>query len=559
MKRFRPGVSFGDFVVKDSSTRKSRVPPETEADYRRDENRIKQIRLAAPRGVIFDRNGTAIAGNEPAVQKDEATGLETPSWQRRYFLGEAGAHILGYLGEVSQDEVGLLREAGRKYEPKSRIGRTGLEEGYEEKIRGKDGGRLVEVDSAGQVVRELGYRKPTAGDELRLTTDADLQKAAYDAFGFRPERILKGAAVASIPGTGEILALVSSPSFDPNLFINGQADGVAGVLNNPELPMFNRGLGGLYPPGSTFKMVTMAAALASGKVNSGFTFADTGVIRVGSYSYSNWLFNKRGQTEGVVGFVRAMSRSTDTFFYKVGEMTTPEVMAQWAKDLGLGQKTGVEIYGEAGGLIPDPQWKELEKGEKWWLGNTYHMAIGQGDILVTPVQMNLVTNVIASGGRKCRPHLINESMNDGQLPMNDAVTQCPNIKIPKETLKLIREGMIGACSPGGTAFPLFDWNEAAIQSKSKSLYADRGDQQLPVIACKTGTAEYVAADGRVLAHGWLTAFVPADDPQISVTVVVEGGGEGSNVAAPIVRKILAKYFSVEDSYPYSAIPQEVGE
>ena len=195
------------------------------------------------------------------------------------------------------------------------------------------------------------------------------------------------------------------------------------------------------------------------------------------------------------------------------------------------------------------------------------MAIGQGDILVSPLQLNQMTNILATNGKKCRPHL-NKILNTKfEAPNNDpdfakATTgeQCSKIQISNEVFEIIKKGMVGACSTGGTAFPFFDWNEGADQSKSKSMYAERKDgNPLPLVACKTGTAEYVAEDGKTKTHGWLTAYAPVDDPQISVTVVVEGGGEGSNVAAPVVRQVMAKYFGIEDKYPYGSIRQEISE
>ncbi|KKU58346.1 MAG: hypothetical protein UX80_C0003G0001, partial [Candidatus Amesbacteria bacterium GW2011_GWA2_47_11b] len=188
-------------------------------------------------------------------------------------------------------------------------------------------------------------------------------------------------------------------------------------------------------------------------------------------------------------------------------------------------RTGIDLPGEVAGLIPTPEWKEKYKQEKWFLGNTYHMAIGQGDVLVTPLQVNLMTNVIAAGGKKCKPHL-------------NGNTKCPDVQISPEALNIIRRGMVGACSKDGTAFPLFDFK--------------------PQVACKTGTAEYVRADGKTGSHAWLTAFAPAENPEISVTVLVEAGGEGSRVAAPIARKVMVKYFGVEDHFNYTVV-SGVGE
>ena len=520
MKKFHPGVSFGDFVVTDVKETPGRIKEEKRIDYRRgwavwlvilaamggllvrlgtlqilsggkyrilaDENRIKKIRLAAERGRILDRNGQDLRA-----------------------MGAAAAHVVGYVGEVNEEEVGLLRDVGQKYELGSRIGRMGIEAEYEDKLRGRDGGRLVEVNPNQEVVRELGHQEPEAGTDIKLTIDAGLQQEAYNALKNR-----KGAVVVSNPRNGEVLALVSSPAFNPREVAAGSE-------------FFNRAIGGIYPPGSTFKMITTVAALESGKADRSFTYNDTGSINVGRFAYTNWYFTQYGRTEGVVGWEKALARSVDTFFYKVGELTGAETLAIWAEKFGMGTKTGIDLPGEVTGLIPTPDWKWKTKKERWFLGNTYHMAIGQGDVLATPLQVNLMTNVIALAGERCTPYL---------LKTQNSNVKCQNLHISPEVLEVIRRGMVGACSEGGTAFPLFGFK--------------------PQVACKTGTAEYVQANGRTGSHAWFTVFAPAEDPTISVTVLVEGGGEGSRVAAHIARKILAKYFGVEDKYNYSAIAGE---
>ena len=269
--------------------------------------------------------------------------------------------------------------------------------------------------------------------------------------------------------------------------------------------MFNRAIAGAYPPGSTFKIVTTAAGIEDGKIDKNTLFEDTGQIVVGDYTYRNWYFTQYGKTEGKIDVIGAIKRSTDTFFYKVGEWVGPEKLTIWAQKFGLGKKTGLDISGEALGLVPDPG------GRRWFLGNTYHLAIGQGDLLATPLQINMMTSVIANGGRLCRPAI------SDQL---SATSNCQDLELKAETLRLVREGMKEACSPGGTAFPFFDFT--------------------PAVACKTGTAEF--GDPQNRTHAWLTAFAPADDPEIVVTVLVEAGGEGSSVAAPIARKVLEEWF-----------------
>ncbi len=571
MKRFRPGVSFSDFVVSDFSGTKSRLKEQDTRDYRRgwliwlvmllgfgllfvrlavlqvfkgdmytvlaDENRIKTLKVPAQRGIIYDRNDKELARGEKYTYTDEM-GREREAWKRIYPYGEATSHVLGYLSEVMEDEVGLLKNAGKKYEAKDMIGRMGLEQAFESSLRGVDGGKLIEVDNAGSVVRSLGLRQPTAGHGLYTTLDAELSRVAYE--GLMKSRVRKGAAIVSNPQTGEVLALVSAPGFDPK--------NIAAALTDGNLPMFNRAIGGIYPPGSTFKMNTTIAAIDSGKVKSDFVYTDTGVVTVGTFRYTNWLFTKHGGTEGVVNFSRSLTRSTDTFFYKVGEMTGSQEIASWAKRLGMGEKTGVEIGGEVEGIVGTPETRKRLSGSGWFLGDTYHMAIGQADTLLTPIQVNRMTNVLAADGRKCPLHMVIQA-NSGE---------CETVQISASALKIVHEGMLGACSPGGTAFPLFDWNEAARAGKSTALYTSSSDI-LPVLACKTGTAEYVGESGKMRTHAWLTIYAPADAPRISVTVLVEGGGEGSNAAAPIARQILAKFFDVSDTYPYANIPQETGE
>ncbi len=526
MKKYRFGASFGDFVITDAKGTPGRVRPEKEIDYRRgwavwlvilaamggigvrlgvlqlisggkyrilaDENRVQKIRLAAARGKILDRNGQDLRN-----------------------LGEAAAHVVGYVGEVNEQEVGLLRDAGQKYELGSQIGRMGIEQQYEEKLRGRDGGRLVEMNPQQEVVRELGRQKPEAGSDIKLTLDAGLQQTGFAALKGK-----RGAVVASDPRNGEVLVLMSSPAFDPRR-----------VTATSEF--FNRAIGGIYPPGSVFKMVTAIAAMTEKKAAVNFTYEDKGIINIGSFSYTNWYFTQYGKTEGVVGWEKALARSVDTFFYKMGELTGPETMAVWAEKMGLGDKTGIDLPGETAGLIPTPEWKEKYKKEKWFLGNTYQMAIGQSDLLVTPVQVNLMTNVIAAKGLKCKPHLNTFPSVSGEGRKGEV---CEKVGISDEILEIVKKGMVGACSKDGTAFPLFDFR--------------------PQVVCKTGTAEYMRADGKIRTHAWLTAFAPADNPEISVTVLVEGGGEGSRVAAPIARRILAKYFGVEDNHNYAIISGE---
>ncbi|MCJ7829584.1 hypothetical protein MUP50_00645, partial [Patescibacteria group bacterium] len=393
-------------------------------------NRIKREILAAPRGIIYDRNGKELVRNVPIYRKlrmdtvprsgiplrgrewiiisrEEALGMEAKGETenlrmdiaRDYLYSEALAHVLGYLGEANEEEV----KSG-KYKAGDLVGRMGVEEQYDNLLRGQDGGEVYEVDTHGRKIREIGKVDPILGKDLYLSLDADLSRVAYEVLEGRP-----GAVVATEVKTGQLLVLVSSPSFNPN-------DITQQILSDPALPFFNRAIGGAYPPGSTFKVVTAVAGLEEGKIDENTTWTDTGEIRVGDYSYKNWYFTQYGKTEGTINLVKAIKRSTDTFFYKVGEWVGPKKLSQWALAFGLGKKTGVDLPSEVTGFVPTPEWKEKFKGERWFLGNTYHFAIGQGDILTTPLQVNMMTSVIASNGRLCRP-TITQNINCQDLKL----------------------------------------------------------------------------------------------------------------------------------------------
>mgnify|MGYP001582756634 CR=1 FL=1 len=522
MKRFTPGAAFSDFVILGSASKNTRHgSPKPEiitgdwlwvgilitfsllfiklvslqlfagGKYRvlADENRIKTLTLPAPRGSILDSRGIPLENNP------------------------ANSAVVGYVGEISASEVGLLRQ-DIKYQMKDLVGRAGLQKQYEDSLKGVNGARLVEVDNEGQVVRDLGARKPTPGRDLPTSVDATLQKIAYESLNGK-----KGAVIISDPDTGDILGLASSPGYDPLK--------ISQSLNDPNLPFFNRAIAGSYAPGSTFKMVTALSALGSGKASKNFSVEDVGVLTVAGFKYANWFFTEYGGKDGIVSWVRALTRSNDIFFYKAGELVGPETMAAWAQVMGFGANTGIDLPGEVEGLIPTPIWKEKFKNEQWFLGNTYHMAIGQGDVLATPLQVNQMTNMLATNN-KCKLHIAQSSV---------LREKCSGLQIDPEILDIIKAGMIGACKAGGTAFPFFDW-------------------QGPEVACKTGTAEYINEFGKYGTHAWFTIFAPVDDPKISVTVLVEGGGEGSRAAAPVARKILSNFFGVEDKFNYGSL---VGE
>lgn len=445
-----------------------------------EENRIRHVNIPAPRGKILARGGQELKGSE-------------------------FAHITGYLARVSDEEVNKIDpncpEKGiRKSE--ELVGRTGLSSRYNCKLKGYDGEILEETDTNGSKLRELARKKEIPGNDLVTTIDFELQIEAAKQMDGK-----KGAVIAT-DTNGEILAFYSSPSFDPA--------NLTPSLKNPDLPFFNRVIGGLFHPGSVFKPLVVLAALESDSIQMDYVYDDKGIIEVNGFSYTNWYFTQYGRVEGVVDAKKALARSTDTYFYKVGEITGPDTMGSWASKFGLDKKTGVDIDGEVEGLIPTPEWKKRVKKEAWFLGNTYHLSIGQGDLAVTPIEINKYITGIAGNGKFCNPHFLVETKSN-----------CEEIEIADENLMIVKEGMKAVCTEGGTGFTFFDF--------SKKYNTD--------IACKTGTAE-VEVDGT--PHAWFTLFSPIEKPEIVLTVLVEKGGEGSKVAGPIARSIMDKWQLIQN-------------
>ncbi len=419
---------------------------------RSEDNRVREETIPAPRGIIFDRDNKPLTRNIPfyrkirancsaekdlceepvsadsarlALARDEGDSIRMLIG-REYLMAEKSAHLLGYVGEINKQEEKDL------YRPGDMVGRGGIEEQYEKQLRGVAGKELIEVDAHGKRLRTLGQIPAIPGDNVKLTIDSGLEQVAADTMAST-----SGAIVATVPATGEVLALYSGPSFDPNLFIRGD-DQVTQILSSSARPLFNRALSGSYPPGSTFKIVTTSAALEERKISKDTIIEDTGVITIGSQKFNNWYFTRTGKTEGAINIVRAITRSNDVFFYRVGELVGPEALAAWAKKFGLGTTLGIDLPAEAGGLIPDSEWKKKELGEPWYLGDTYHYAIGQGNVLATPLQVNLMTGIVANGGNLCKPRIVGIGM-----------AECKNIGVHPQTLDIIKEGMLGACSPGG--------------------------------------------------------------------------------------------------------------
>ncbi len=483
-----------------------------------EQNRIRELTIEPRRGTIIDRKGFPIAQNAPAdiVRNDP----RLPS-HRDYFGGEAIAPLIGYrqmadAADFKNDSCSIKLKSGDK------IGKKGVEKRYDCDIRGKAGKKLVEVDATGKYLRTISVIRPVDGQTLQLAVDLELQKKAYDLIKDK-----RAAVVALKPKTGEALLLVSSPSFNPQDFEDGNQNQVSSFFTNEDKPLFNRTTEATYPPGSLFKLVLATGALEEKKIDNQFQIEDTGVIKAGPATFGNWYFLQYGKTEGMVNIVKAIRRSNDIFFYKTGELLGVTDIKLWAQTLGYGKKTGIGLD-EVDGLIPSPFWKEETIHDRWYLGDTYNLSIGQGFLLVTPLQVTQVTNVVASNGLLCQPKLLK---NDDP--------HCKKLPISQKTLDLIKEGMKEACSTGGTGWPLFDFgiNPPGVENKNAS-----GSAKIKIqTACKTGTAESSQVKSGV-PHAWITVFAPYENPEIVLTVLVEEGGQGSDIAGPIAREILKSYF-----------------
>ena len=443
---------------------------------------------------------------------------------RNYVNNSMAAHIFGYVSEISDTDLEKKKVEG--YKTGDIVGKFGLEKVYDKEIRGTDGGGQVEVDVNGHPVQMLGKKEPVLGNSLVLTIDAKIQKAAEQAMDNRLRYLQTklgnpnakaAAAVVMNPKTGEILAMVSRPSFNPNSFNGGISSKDWKFINdNPFNPMQNRAITGEYPPGSTFKIVTGTAALELGKITPEEQIFDSG---------HHWLIDKGNALNEALGWINfrtALSKSDNVFFYEMGNRLGIDNLEKYARMFGLGAVTGINLPGESEGLVANRKYKEEVYGEDWYLSETFDAAIGQGFQLVTPLQMAMVMGEIANGGHRYRPYLVSKmiSPNDDTVKVF-APEEVGSIKISEKNLNLIRDSLHDVALPGGTAAYVFDGFPISI-------------------AGKTGTAENSHGDD----HGLFVAYAPFDDPTVVVAVVVEQGGFGSDSAAPIARKILEAAFDI---------------
>lgn len=494
-----------------------------------DQNRTREIIIEPKRGQIIDRKGFVIAENKPADLQQPGERLFS---KRTYYDPESFSHVIGYRQVADIDDV-KNDSCLNKLKSGDKVGKKGIEKLYECDLRGNYGKKLIEIDATGKYKTTLSIAQPVDGKTIQLALDKALQDKAYSLIQGK-----KAVVVGMKPTTGEVLVLASAPSFNPQVFEDGNSKEANKYLTDENKPLFNRATEGTYPPGSTFKLVVAAGALEEKKINTSTTVEDKGFIEAGGIKFHNWYYLDYGRTEGAVDVYKALQRSNDIFFYTIGAKMGAEDIKSWAEKFGYQNKTGIGIE-EREGSIPSPFWKEDVLNEKWYLGDTYNLSIGQGYVNSTPLQVAMSTVPFANDGSLCTPQLLKINGENG------VKKQCKKLDISQDTLKEVREGMKRACMTGGTGYPFFDFKvkdgiSTPVPTEPNSTASAVLGMRSIRVGCKTGTAESYADPKK--PHAWFTVFAPFDKPEIVLTILVEEAGQGSDVAAPIAKEILTTYF-----------------
>jgi penicillin-binding protein 2 len=468
------------------------------------------------------------------VRKFDLPGVAVDVKPRRHYVEpQTAAHLIGYLSEINADELNSGEYPG--YTVGDYIGKYGIEKIFESFLQGKRGGRQVEVNVMGQVVRILKTVDAQPGQNLYLTIDLRVQKKA--------EELLKGVAgavAAMDPQTGQILALASSPSFDQNIFVDGMShEQWDSLVSNPLRPLENKAIQGEYPPGSTFKIITAIAGLEEGVIDKNTILFCPGWYKYGNRVYRCWKHAGHGD----INVVKALAESCDVFFYQVGQKLGIDRLSMYAIASGLGSPTGIDLDHEAGGLIPTAEWKKRRIGVDWQGGETLSVAIGQGYDLATPLQMLDFISAVANGGKIYKPLILKSVYSsEGSVILESKKQLTGKLPVSKQTLQIIKEGL---------------WNVVNHQKGTAWIaHVDGLD-----ISGKTGTSQVVGRSKehglseeelahRLKSHAWFVAYAPSKDPKIAVSVIVEHGGHGSSAAAPIAREVIKTYFGYgEDAKP----------
>ncbi|NCN24691.1 penicillin-binding protein 2 [Candidatus Berkelbacteria bacterium CG_4_9_14_3_um_filter_39_23] len=554
--------------------------------YLAEGNRIRLSKISAPRGIIFDRNDTALVQNilrydieiipnqmpnsieervailaklsdfleqdlagikdkifgknmyssDAVVVKEDISQADALVYQikfeemegvlvaikplRKYDDDFGLAHIVGYIGKITEDE--LTDRA--KYAITDWIGKIGLELFYEDKLRGQYGQTQIEVNAKGRLQRVIATLPAVKGEDIKLSLDLNLQKKAFENLKIAVEKGNgKGVAIATNPQNGEILSLVSLPSYNNNAFVKpDMKEEVHRLFTDEARPLVNRAISGLYPIGSTIKPLVATIALSNKVVSESYKVDTPLEIVIGDFHFPDW------KDHGLTDIRRALAESNNIFFYALGggwdkiKGLGIDRLASGLKKFRLNQITGIDLIGEKKGIVPDPEWKKKTKSEPWYLGDTYHMSIGQGDIVATPIELLSAIASIASGGRYYAPHLILDSR---AKPLEEKIAG-------ENDLRVVREGMKMA------------WDEGS--ARSIQGIKDKNGNDVSGGA-KTGTAQTGRKNqnGDDITHGWFVAFAPYENPEIAVLVLVEEGGDGYTTALPVAKEILKEYFREE--------------
>lgn len=447
--------------------------------------------------------------------------------RRSYLTEEMTAHLLGYLGEINTGQLQQLRRRG--YRSGDEIGQAGVEKKWEQHLAGRSGGERVEVDATGRKVRVIDRLKATPGHNVVLTLDMDIQQVAYDALKGK-----EGAIVALDVNTGAVLALVSTPSFDPNSFARGMTPEEWRTLTaNDETPLHNRALQGHFPPGSTFKIVTALAALQEGLISPDQTLFCGGEYKVGNRVLRDW--KKYGH--GHIAMHQALVQSCDVYFYQLAQRLGVDKIAKYARRFGFGSPTGIELDGESPGLVPDRAWKRRRFGAPWYPGETPLVAIGQGYLGVTPLQMASLVATVANGGTVYRPWFVKRVLSpDGEVMEEYGPVRTGTVDLKKANLAIVRRALVDVVH-----------GRRGTGKRARSKIVD--------IAGKTGTAQVAEMRGEAVKsedlpyvvrdHAWFVAYAPAQDPEIAVATLVEHGGHGGATAAPLAKQVIEAYFHLD--------------
>ncbi|MCX7184093.1 MAG: penicillin-binding protein 2 [Nitrosospira sp.] len=445
---------------------------------------------------------------------------------RQYPKGEGASHVVGYISRINSQDLQQLEASGdsTNYRGSDYIGKIGVEQSYEKELHGITGFEEVETDAAGRAVRVLSRTPPISGNNLKLSLDAKLQEVAEQAFGER-----RGALVAIDPTSGDVLAFVSKPGFDPNLFVDGIDSENWDLLNNSiDRPLNNRALRGVYPPGSTFKPFMALAGLELKKRTPQYTISDAGFFSLpgSSHRYRDWKVGGHGS----VDIHKSLVISCDTYYYGLANDLGIDKIFSFISQFGLGKLTGIDIEGEVSGLLPSQEWKMRRHKQKWYAGDTISVGIGQGYNLTTPLQLAFATAILASNGTAFRPHLVKQVTNSKTGAVRDVVTQPQyTLNFNPENMQRVHNALVDVTRPGGTA-------ARAGAGAAYTFAGKTGTSQ--VIGMKQGE-KYVESkiNERHRDHALFIAYAPAEKPKIALAVLVENGGHGGAAAAPIARLV----------------------